>query len=284
MTKLSVIIPTTCEAARTESLQKAIGSVLAQGEEVEPIVVVNGWRFDPNQLEVLRRDSSIRLEYLETASPSIARRHGRLVATGEFFAFLDDDDEYLPNALAASTAEIQSDPSVDILVTNGYSGRDARVHLKHIARIRSDPLEAMLEQNWLTSCGVIFRHSSCGDEFFADLPSYMEWTLLAFRLLVAGKRVKVVDFATYRINDTSESASKSREYRRASVGTFEDLLALKLPHTIRRRLRRSLLAAWHDLSVLNLEEGDKTGAWKAHLQSLAGLSGLRYLTYTRRLL
>ncbi len=251
--------------------------------EVELIVVVNGQRFDPARLAALQANPTLKAVYLETPSPSVACRHGRSLASGEFFAFLDDDDEYLPGGLAARAAAAQADPTVDIVVSNGYSGGANKPHLTRMAHIERNPLAAMLEENWMASCGALFRRSSCSDEFFADLPKYMEWTLLTFRLLSAGKRVKVVDTPTYRINDTQQSASKSREYRVATAGVIERMLALQLPADIKRGLRRRLLAARHDLSVLNLEEGDRAAAWKAHLQSLAGIGGLRYLTYTRRL-
>jgi glycosyltransferase involved in cell wall biosynthesis len=284
MVKISVIIPTTCETRRAASLQRAIDSVLAQRDvELELIVVVNGKRFDPERLAALQADPSLKAVYIETPSPSVACRHGRSLASGEFFAFLDDDDEYLPGGLATRAAAIQSDATIDIVVTNGYSGGADRLHLTRTAGIESNPLAAMLEENWMASCGTLLRRSTCGDEFFADLPKYMEWTLLAFRMLCAGKRVRFVDRPTYRINDTPMSASKSREYRIATAGVIERLLALQLPADIRRGLRRRLLAARHDLSVMNLEEGDRAAAWKLHLQSLAGLDGLRYLTYTRRL-
>jgi len=282
MVSISVIIPTTCEERRAASLQRAIDSVQSQrGVDVELIVVVNGQRFDPARLAALRADPTLNVVYLETPSPSIACRHGRSIARGEFFSFLDDDDEYLPGGLAARASAL--DPTIDIVVTNGFSGGAERLHLTRMANIERNPLAAMLEENWMASCGALFRRSTCLDEFFADLPKYMEWTLLAFRLLAAGKRVKVVDTPTYRINDTAQSASKSREYRIATAGVIERMLALPLPADIKRGLRRRLLAAWHDLSVMNLEEGDRAAAWKMHLQSLAGRDGLRYLSYTRRL-
>jgi glycosyltransferase involved in cell wall biosynthesis len=282
MVKISVIIPTTCEARRADTLRRAIDSVLSQrGVEVELIVVVNGQSFDPALLDAMRSNPALRAVYIETPSPSVACRHGRSLATGEFFAFLDDDDEYLPGALAARLAPAASDAAIDIVVSNGYCGVD--LHITRTANIEADPLGAMLEQNWLASCGALFRHRSCGDEFFADLPKYMEWTLLAYRLLAAGKRMKFVDTPTYRINDTPQSASKSREYRQAAATVIERVLSLPLPLHIRRRLRPRLLAARHDLSVMNLEEGRRGAAWALHLQSLAGFSGLRYLSYTRRL-
>jgi glycosyltransferase involved in cell wall biosynthesis len=285
MIRVSVIVPTTCEAGRASSLRRAIDSVRAQqGVCLELIVVVNGRRFEPSLLEALRHDSSLRVHYVETPSPSVACRTGRALASGEFFAFLDDDDEYLPEALAVRAKAMESEPSVDVVVTNGYSGRDGNLHLTRTAKIASDPMTAMLEQNWLASCGGMFRSSSCGDVLFADLPNYLEWTLLAFRLLLAGKRVKFIDRPTYRINDTPSSASKSREYDLAAVDVLGELLSLDVPATIRRRLRHQLLAARHHLSVKRLEEGDRRAAWRLHLQSLAGLPGLRYLSYTRRLL
>jgi glycosyltransferase involved in cell wall biosynthesis len=284
MMKISVIIPTTCEERRATSLRRAIDSVLSQhGVEVELIVVVNGQRFQPERLEALRSDPALRAVYIETPSPSVACRHGRSIATGEFFAFLDDDDEYLPGALAARLAPLASDPTIDLVVTNGYCAPGDSVQIARTANIESDPFGAMLEQNWLASCGSLFRRSSCGDELFADLTPYMEWTLLAYRLLLAGKRMKFVDIPTYRINDTPQSASKSREYRLAAAVVIETVLSLPLPPHNRRRLRARLLAARHDLSVMSLEEGRRGTAWALHLQSLAGLSGLRYLSYTRRL-
>jgi glycosyltransferase involved in cell wall biosynthesis len=284
MTKISVIIPTTCEERRATSLRRAIDSVLSQHDvEVELIIVVNGQRFQPERLEALRRDPALITSYVETPSLPYACRHGRSLVSGDYFSFLDDDDEYLPDALATRAAALEGDPSIDLVATNGYSGSAEHLYLTHTTAIESDPLAAMLEENWLASCGGLFRSASCGEELFIDLPKYREWTLLAFRLLLAGKRLRFIDRPTYRINDSPESASKSREYRLASAAVIESLLSLPLPPHVKRRLRPRLLAARHDLSVMNLEEGRRAAAWALHLQSLAGFSGLRYLTYTRRL-
>ncbi len=100
---VSVIIPTT---RRPELVQRAIRSVAEQTmRDLEIIVVVDGP--NPDTLAALRGLSDPRLRIIESATPSgagAARNRGAGEARGEWLAFLDDDDAWLPQKLERQLA------------------------------------------------------------------------------------------------------------------------------------------------------------------------------------
>jgi hypothetical protein len=76
----------------------------------------------------------------ETTSPGRAASIGRNLVEADFYAFLDDDDEFLPHAFATGMETMRSDPAVDVVVTAGYwfSGDERIVHIADIARHQDD--------------------------------------------------------------------------------------------------------------------------------------------------
>jgi glycosyltransferase involved in cell wall biosynthesis len=100
---VSVVVPT---LDRPKLLLRAIDSVLRQThQEIELIVVVD--RPDPGTISAVRSRDDPRLQLLVTPHPLTAagaRNAGADHATGEWVAFLDDDDEWLPNKLERQIA------------------------------------------------------------------------------------------------------------------------------------------------------------------------------------
>ncbi len=283
--RINVIIPTMGEAARRVSLTRAIESVLSQGGvAVELIVVVNGTRYDPALLAALRADARLQVIYQEEGSLPAALRLGRLHVTGEFFSFLDDDDEYLPDALQTRVAHLRADPELDVVATNGWRAAPGdEPYLDDPRDINTDPFAAMIRRNWLASCGGLYRSCAIHTDYFDGNTKHFEWTLLAFRILLAGHKTLFVDVPTYRVYDSPDSLSKSLAYQRAAVGFLEYLLSLQPPQRIHRALRRKLTVAHHDLSSQFLQEKDRGNAWRYHFKCLTGPGAWHYLAYTRRL-
>ena len=283
--RITVIIPTTCNSARRESLTRAIAGVLSQeGVAVELVVVVNGTRYDPALLSTLRADPRFRVVYQEEGNLPAALRLGRSHVTGEFFSFLDDDDEYLPDALRMRAAHLLADPELDVVATNGL--RDAPADARYIddtCGINDDPFAAMIRRNWLASCGGLYRSSAIHLDYFDGKTKHFEWTLLAFRILLAKHKTLFVNVPTYRVYDSPGSLSKSLEYQRAAVGFLEYLLSMQPPPRIHRALRRKLTIAHHDLSSQFLQAKDRGNAWRYHFKCLTGPGAWHYLAYTRRL-
>lgn len=94
---VSVVIPT---YDRPEMVRRAVGSVLAQGVPVEVIVVDDGSP-EPYSAEGIAQAELVRvLRQPQCLGVSAARNRGMAAARGEYVAFLDDDDLWLPGKLS----------------------------------------------------------------------------------------------------------------------------------------------------------------------------------------
>jgi glycosyltransferase involved in cell wall biosynthesis len=283
---VSIIIPTTCEAKRCESIVRAIRSVtVAPDEAVSIIVVVNGERFDPALLATLKGDPRLQVIYEPIGSLPLALCIGRSAVQTEYFGFLDDDDEYLSGAITIRRKYLEANPGADIIVSNGVRsiGDEDVPFLTGFAEFGQDPLHALLRVNWLASCGAMYRSQRIGREFFDSRFKYLEWTLLAFKI-AASRNVGFIDQPTFRINDTADSLSKSEAYTIAYPQVLAEILRLSLPITARKAIRRKLSSAHHTLADHYLGIGQRAQAWRHHLASLALPGGIRYFSFTRRLL
>lgn len=100
---VTVVIPT---HNRPDLIGQALHSVLAQTHSaLDVIVVMDGP--DPATARALRDCPDGRVRVLQTPSPAgagAARNFGAERARGEWIAFLDDDDEWLPDKLAKQLA------------------------------------------------------------------------------------------------------------------------------------------------------------------------------------
>jgi len=106
MPKISVIIPT---HNRPELLKKAVGSVLSQTyKDLEVIVVDDGMEKRADSVIKEFNDSRIKhIQHQEEKGGSAARNTGIRASSGEFIAFLDDDDEWLPEKLETQMKEFE---------------------------------------------------------------------------------------------------------------------------------------------------------------------------------
>ncbi|HEX4301898.1 MAG TPA: glycosyltransferase [Rhizomicrobium sp.] len=95
----SVVIPV---YNRADCLGAALHSVLAQDDpDFEIVVVDDGSRDDPKAVIAGIADPRIRYIRQDNAGGGAARNRGILAAVGDFIAFLDSDDVFLPHHLRA---------------------------------------------------------------------------------------------------------------------------------------------------------------------------------------
>ena len=283
---IAVIIATSCEAKREAAIWRAIDSALTQGDvTVELIVVVNGARFDRSLLDRLRSHPRLAVHYREEGSYPAAVAHGRTLVATEFFAYLDDDDEYLPGALRTRAAPMLEDPAIDFVATTGYlnSGAGDVIAYRPRANLEQEALKELLRANWMQPCGHLFRSSSVTLDYFDAKTKYYEWTLLAFKLAMT-RRLRFLDVPTYRKHDSPESLYKSPAVTEGAVAASELMMALDTSHQVRGRLIELRAGALHATSDSYRLSGDYWRAWRFHLRSLRHRAGWKHLAYTRYLL
>ena len=116
--KVSIIIPLYNKAPY---LRRALESISAQTfEDFEVIVVDDGSTDNGAAIVADFPDTRFRLLTQANAGPGAARNAGVEQARGEFLAFLDADDEWLPNYLQESVSLLGSLGSEVASVTCGY--------------------------------------------------------------------------------------------------------------------------------------------------------------------
>jgi glycosyltransferase involved in cell wall biosynthesis len=112
---VSVIIPT---FNRARFLPDAIESVLSQGVESLELIVVDGVSSD-DTMQVLRRwDGAIRVIEEPNKGIGPARNVGVRASRGEFLAFLDSDDYWLPGKLRRQLEEFERHPELEAVYGN----------------------------------------------------------------------------------------------------------------------------------------------------------------------
>ena len=126
---VSVIIPV---FNRAGTIGRAIKSCLSQDYGDLELLVVDDHSSD-NTGEIIKglRESRVRYIYHEqNRGPAAARNSGLRAARGEFIAFLDSDDEWLPEKISRQLAVFhqrsQSDPRLGLVFVNG--GHEAEGH------------------------------------------------------------------------------------------------------------------------------------------------------------
>lgn len=121
---ISVIIPT---YNRYDNLLNAINSVKNQTFKDYEIIVVSDGSTDERYKDDIENVTMIRLpkssrELLGYPCGSIPRNEGLIKASGEYVAFLDDDDIWMPNKLETQIKEMIKN-NMDISCTDGYIGK-----------------------------------------------------------------------------------------------------------------------------------------------------------------
>jgi glycosyltransferase involved in cell wall biosynthesis len=285
--EVSVIVPTLANADRVVSLFRAIDTVLSQRRvRATPLVIVNGSRPAAGVMERLGRRRDIRLARLPEASLPRALKAGRAMVDTEYFAELDDDDELLPEALATRLTALRDAPGVDAVITNGFlrgAGRE-EINVLDFTEAQTDPLRALLRCNWHVPCSGLFRTATITEEFFDDIPQYVEWTYLGLCISLR-RRIVFLNCPTFVYHTDSPGAvSKSREYDLGLPGAIDRLLRMDLPRDVRPLLEARLTAAHHTAAGRELRHGDPGAAWRWHLRCLRRRHGWRYVLYTRHLI
>lgn len=284
--EVTVVIPTLAETSRREGLMRAIHSVLRQKDiRALPLIVINGKRYDPALRRELERSRDVETIYQDEGHVSKARLFAMEHIRTPFFAFLDDDDVLLDDALEHRLSLMNAGDRPDVVVTNIFVERDGQKHLmsEDILSYAANPRHSIFELGWLNADNNLFRSSTVGPEYFANCEKFMEWTQIAIRLSRT-RKISFSDVPTATYHDTPESASKEDAHLFAQARLMASLPRREFNRETKRLIDRKRAAALNVLSLRARQNGQLIRAWRFHLKTLFVPGGWRYLSYTRKLL
>lgn len=283
---VSVVIPTYNRAA---ILPRTLRSVLAQTErDIEVLVVDDGSTDGTDELVAGYADPRVRyLPQPRNAGVGAARNRGLREARGEFIAFLDDDDEWLPTKLSRQLACFAHAPDNVGLVYSGVEDHDgAGGVVVRTPTHRGWVYQDLLLTNVLHGGGsnVMIRRCAVAaaglfDEDLAAIEDYDYWVRIA--------RFFAVDFVAeplVRYHDAREAVRRSvdtlanRAARTAFFARYETELRraglrhLFLTESARRHLHQDPVdrrgARRLTMRALQMAPTDRP-AWAALARSLA---------------
>lgn len=234
---VSVVIPT---YARPALLKNALKSVGAQTYPLLEIVVVddNG-RGTPLQLESQQVIDSmsfregITLRYVvreRNGGGAMARNSGIKAACGTYVAFLDDDDEWMPEKLEKQVAVMEGSEKVGLSYAHckAVLGDGSEVYYRRT--VNGNPLfeQAMCGCIAATSQWVVRKEALLCVGSFSDSPSKQD-SILLYKILLAGYEIRCVPevLSVYdqhsqgRISTSGKTLIGERKYSELIRSTYE---------------------------------------------------------------
>lgn len=186
--KISVIVP----AYNTAGLiAGCLSSVLSQTYRDFEVLVVNDGSPDTPELEAALEPYAARIRYIkqENKRAAGARNTAIRVARGEFVAFLDSDDTWLPEHLSAQMDLVAKDPSLDMVYANamliGNPERQRQFTQECPSRGVANFESLIMEQCQIPISTVVVRRSALVkaglfDETLLRCDDYDMWVRAAF--------------------------------------------------------------------------------------------------------
>jgi glycosyltransferase involved in cell wall biosynthesis len=161
--KVSVIIPVYNGG---EFLSKAMESVIAQTYSDWQIVAVNDGSTD-NSLEILRMyehrlPSKIHIVSQKNSGASSARNRGIIESKGEYIAFLDSDDSWLPEKLEKQVEFLESNKELGLVYSDCYiidngSNMEENTYLCRTKPFRGNIFSELVYNNFIPTSTVLVR-------------------------------------------------------------------------------------------------------------------------------
>lgn len=295
MPRVSVLIPVYNGAA---AIARALRSVEAQSyTDRETVVIDDGSKDDT--AEVVSSFPGVRLIRQENQGIGATRQRLLREAQGEWVAFLDHDDEWLPTKLAKQMAV--ADGTACVLVHGGSEMRfpDGRVERRHWRPGQgSCVLDHLLPNNEVVTSAALVRREVMAEEGFPENLSRAEDWLGWFRAGARGDFGHVPEVVAIKHEQTLSASTPDARWYAAERHVLEDHLLpnldgwyARLPSETRERFRGVVRRKLGLIASLEAEcldrEGRRDEAWERHRVALrqAPTKGalVRYFRHLTRL-
>jgi len=212
MPKVSVIIPT---YNRSQFVCETVESVLSQTYKDFEIIVIDDGSTDGTKDVLAHYSDQIKYIYQQNQGVGAARNKGITEARGEYLAFIDDDDLWLPEKLEKQVEYMDNHPDVAFVSTGTYvidvDGNDVAKWQKYESSRQT--FESLVEDNFIFNLTVLLRKNcfeNVGgfDTRLAISQDYDLWLRLAKRYKFA-----YLDFYSAKYREHAQGISKNTDLR-----------------------------------------------------------------------
>ena len=217
---VSVIIPT---YNRADYLKLALKSVLEQTHKNIEVLVADDGSTD-NTAEIVLSFNEPRIKYFyqkNTGTPGAARNFGLRKASGDYVAFLDDDDMWLPEKLEIQVDYLRKHPEYYLVYSNAWiideNGVRKGLLVKSESFKEGEIFEELVKSNFIPQPTVLMRRDIFENiGFFNENPSlkavadYEYWLRVSLHFKIGFVKEPL---AMYRVH----SKAMSREINSAKL-------------------------------------------------------------------
>jgi len=228
MLKVSVVIPT---YNRASFLKEAVDSVLAQTYVIDELIIIDDGSTD-NTEETIKDYTDKRIKYFKheknkgNIGGSIARNTGIKLATGEFIAFLDDDDLWQPQKIEKQLALFDKAPARVAAVYTGYYVINDQKNIVGLINPKDSysSFNKLITRNWIGTTSTVMVRATVLAKiglFDETLPACQDWdlwiriarkyTILPLKEPLVKLRVHTKGSQKKRITENYQNLIKGRE-------------------------------------------------------------------------
>jgi glycosyltransferase involved in cell wall biosynthesis len=268
---VSVILPT---KNRSHYLAPAIKSVLSQTYKEFELLIIDAASTDETQ-QVVNGFNDSRIKYLRQEKDegvSAARNLGISKSTGDFVAFLDDDDLWLPKKINTQlTVFREASPAVGVVYCpSGYYIRmDENVIEFNGTSVRGNIFAKIVARNIIGNCSGVMVRRECFFEvglFDVSLYASEDWDMW-IRLAKKYEFEPAKGFQyLYRLH-AHRASSRVNTYKR--LNAVRIILKKYLPDIDTLPQKNKLMSTWYShFGLINFENGDTKNAKKAYIKAI----------------
>lgn len=251
--KVSVIIPS---YNRAHFVGEAIQSILDQTfPDFEVIVVDDGSTDNTKDVVTSFKDPRVKYTFQENRGIAAARNTGIKATSGEYVAFLDSDDLWLPQHLELKVRLLDSRPEVALVCSDNYvvdyrTGTNLGTFWHRIRvnpeRASRQPLRELLsEECFISLQSTLVRRSVFAEVGYLDesLRLYDDWDICV--RIAQRFSIETIDMplVTYRVHGTNPSKDWDLMYPESLAVLYNAIQNYSLSKTelgiVKRRIARN---------------------------------------------
>ena len=283
---VSVII-TTCKR-KPNMIKRAIDSVLNQSYKGIEVIIVDDSPADyeyRNDVEsmIIALDGNIKyFKHNKNMGACIARNTGINVARGDFIAFLDDDDEWLPSKLQKQM-DLMNNTNCGLIYCrqNIVNNNTFEVKIDKRKCYKGYVFDKLIKKNFIGSTSFVLAKKECFYKvglFNTELESaqdYEMWLRIAKKYKVDYVNEPLVNYYVHNDGRISDNATKKIQGLEKLIQLYSGYLN---KHKRVKGLRLIKIVPYY------LNNGDKEKAYKTYIEAIklnpfSLINNLRYLTY-----